>query len=279
MVRPVISFLTDFGPDGPAAICRGVMLGIARDAQIVDLAHGIRKYAIADGAYLLESAVPYLPVAIHLAVVDPGVGTERLPIAIRTVRGDILVGPDNGLLVPAAEALGGIVEARVLDNRSLMLPATSSTFHGRDIFAPVAAHLATGTPFEEVGRPLRADELVRLDEPEATVRDGGLDTTVIYVDSFGNVRFGASPDDLARAVGPLEADRPLVVEFAATDGSGPVAEPTAWQRTFGRVAVGRSLLFRDSLGRVALADNQADAAARLGVAPGRSARIIAGGEP
>jgi hypothetical protein len=277
MERPVISFLTDFGPDGPAPICRGVMLGIARDAQILDLAHGIRKYAIADGAYLLESALPYLPVGVHVAVVDPGVGTERRPIAIRAARGDALVGPDNGLLIPAAEALGGIAEARLLANRDLMLPVTSSTFHGRDIFAPVAAYLATGTPFAAVGPIVPATDLVRLALPTAVVRDRGLDTAVIYVDSFGNVRFAAAPDDLARAVGVLEAGRPLVVEFASADGAGATVERTAWQETFGRVPVGRSLLFRDSLGRVALADNQADAAARLGVAAGRLARITGEG--
>jgi S-adenosylmethionine hydrolase len=279
MQRPVISFLTDFGPDGPAAICRGVMLGIAPDAQIIDLAHGIRKYAISDGAYLLESAVPWLPVAVHVGVVDPGVGTERLPIALRVARGDRLVGPDNGLLIPAADALGGIEEARALENRDLMLPVTSSTFHGRDVFAPMGAHLATGVPLDRVGRALDPASLVRLPAATPRVEAGALRTQVIYVDSFGNVRFAATPDDLAQAVGGLGAGQPLAVEFAAAAGSPPVVERTAWQETFGRVPVGRSLLFRDSLGRVALADNQADAAGRLGVAPGRPATITAADPP
>src|SRR5687768_13490244 len=99
MERPVITLLTDFGPDGPAAICRGVILTIARDAQIVDIGHNVRKYAIRDGAFLLWCSVPYFPRAVHIAVVDPGVGTDRLPVALRTARGDILVGPDNGLLI------------------------------------------------------------------------------------------------------------------------------------------------------------------------------------
>lgn len=275
MERPFISFLTDFGPDGPAAICRGVMLGIARDAQIVDLAHGIRKYAIAEGAYLLESAVTYLPVGVHVAVVDPGVGTERLPIGLRAARGDLLVGPDNGLLVPAAERLGGVVEARVLENRALMLAVSSSTFHGRDIFAPIAAHLAAGTPFAAVGPTLPVGGLVRLAIPAPDVLDGALATSVLYVDSFGNVRLAAGPEDLERAVGPLEAGRPLVVSFEGMSGQPPVVERTTWQPTFGRVPVGTSLLFRDSLGRVALADNQGDAAGRLGVAPERRVRIAA----
>ena len=277
MERPFISFLTDFGPDGPAPICRAVMLGIARDAQIVDLAHGIRKYAIADGAYLLESAVPYLPVGVHVAVVDPGVGTERLPIGLRAVRGDILVGPDNGLLVPAAERLGGIVEARALENRAFMLPVASSTFHGRDIFAPIAAHLAIGTPFESVGPSLPVDKLVRLAIRAPEIEGDALETAVLYVDTFGNVRFAAGPDDLERAVGSLGAGRALVVEFPAADGHPAVIEQTTWQQTFGRVPVGVSLLFRDSLGRIALADNQGDAAGRLGIGPDRPVRITAAG--
>ena len=113
MSRPFISFLTDFGPDGPAAVCRGVMLAIAPDASIVDIAHGVRKFAIRDGAILFASALPYFRVGVAVGVVDPGVGTERLPIAIRTGRGDLLVGPDNGLFRPVAQALGGIMEARV----------------------------------------------------------------------------------------------------------------------------------------------------------------------
>jgi S-adenosylmethionine hydrolase len=276
MERPFISFLTDFGPDGPAAICRGVMLGIARDAQIVDLGHGIRKYAIADGAYLLESAVTYLPVGVHVAVVDPGVGTARLPIAVRAARGDFLVGPDNGLLLPAADRLGGIVEARALENRALMLAGTSATFHGRDVFAPIAAHLATGTPFPDVGRTLPVDGLVRLSIPEPEVSEGALLTAVLYVDSFGNVRFAAGPADLERAVGVLDPGRRLVVQLDAGANGEPVVERTTWQHTFGHVPAGASLLFRDSLGRVALADNQGDAAGRLGIVPRQRARIAAG---
>jgi S-adenosyl-L-methionine hydrolase (adenosine-forming) len=275
MARSFISFLTDFGADGPAPICRGVMLGIAPDAQILDVGHSIRKYAIADGAYLLAGAVPYLPVGIHVAVVDPGVGTERLPIAIRASRGDILVGPDNGLLMPAAEELGGAVQARALENRELMLPRTSSTFHGRDIFSPVAAHLATGTPFEAVGPELPVSGLVKLKPPEPEVADGELRTAVLYVDSFGNVKFAARPDDLARAIGPLEAGREVIVELDH-NGAGAVTERTTWEQTFGRVAVGKSLLFEDSLGGVSLADNQANAATRLGATVGARARIRGG---
>jgi S-adenosylmethionine hydrolase len=273
--RPFISFLTDFGPDGPAPICRGVMLGIAPDASIVDIGHSITKYAIAEGAYLLASAVPYFPVGVHVAVVDPGVGTERLPVGIRTARGDILIGPDNGLLIPAADALGGAVEARTLENKELMLPRTSSTFHGRDIFSPVAAHLSTGTAFAKVGPEIPVGGLVNLAPPEPEVTDGELKTAVLYIDSFGNVRFAVQPADLARAIGPLEAGRRVVVELDR-NGAGKLTERTTWEQTFGRVKLGQSLLFEDSLGRVSLADNQANAATRLGATVGTAARIRAG---
>lgn len=275
MPPPFISFLTDFGPDGPAAICRGVMLSIAPEVRIVDIGHSIRKYAIADGAYLMASAVPYFPIGIHVGVVDPGVGTERLPIAIRTARGDVLVGPDNGLLIPAAEKLGGAVEARALENRDLMLPRTSSTFHGRDIFSPVAAHLATGTPFASVGPEVPVGRLVQLAARAPQVADGELRTAVLYVDSFGNVRFAAEPADLAAAIGELKPGRGIAIEFEALNGAGSIVVKTTWQATFGRVPLGASLLFEDSLGRISLADNQGDAAARLGVAVERAARIRA----
>ena len=274
MERPVISLLTDFGPDGPAAICRGVMLGIARDAQIVDIGHNVRKYAIRDGAFLLWCSLEYLPVGVHVAVVDPGVGTDRLPIAIQAARGDILVGPDNGLLIPAARRLGGVTNAHVLENREYMLPVTTSTFHGRDIFAPVGAHLALGAAIESVGRALAPDELVDLRFPEPTVEPGELATAVLFVDSFGNARLGGKPADLAAALGPLEPGRPMALDLQ--DETGAVRrETTTWQRTFGGVRAGESLMYEDSFGLVSLADNQGNIAARLGLEPDLRVRIRA----
>ena len=269
MDRPVISFLTDFGPDGPAPICRGVMLTIARDAQIVDIGHNVRKYAIRDGAFLLWCALPYLPVGVHVAVVDPGVGTDRLAIAILTERGDYLVGPDNGLLIPAADRLGGIREARVLENRDLWLSGTtSSTFHGRDIFAPVGAHLATGRAFAEVGSVVTTESLVRLPWPAAAVRDGGLDTAVRYIDSFGNCRLAGEPADLEQAAGPLEPGRRFHLSIGESE---PMT--VTWQRTFGELPVGATLLYEDSFGTISLADNQGDVAGRLGLEVDRPVRI------
>jgi S-adenosylmethionine hydrolase len=266
--RPVIGFLTDFGSDSAAAICRGVMLGIARDAQIVDIDHGVRKFAIGDGAFLLWAALPWLPVGIHLAVVDPGVGTARRPIALRVQRGDVLVGPDNGLLMPAAERLGGIVEARTLDNPELTLEHRSSTFHGRDVFAPVAAHLAIGTAFTEVGSTIEPEALVQRTFPPPR-RDGdALAVDVLYVDSFGNVRLSARPSDLAR----LTAD-PGWFELHA--GGGLPSRRVALARTFGEVAEGEMLLYEDSNGLLAIGLNQDDAAAALRLAAGHRVRLRA----
>ncbi len=273
MTRPVITFLSDFGADGAAAICRGVMLGIVPDAQIVDISHSVRKYAIRDGAYLLWTALPWMPVGTHLAVVDPGVGTARRAIGLRSERGDHLVGPDNGLLIAAAEALGGIVEARALENPSYLLPGMSHTFHGRDVFAPAAAYLAAGRPFAAVGPAIDRGSLVELEPPSANVSAGGLETAVVYVDSFGNLRIASSRAELGAAIGPLEPGRRLAVTFGATAGAGSLRETATWSTSFGQVAAGDALLYEDSSGRLAFADNQGDAARRLGLAPGAHVRI------
>jgi S-adenosyl-L-methionine hydrolase (adenosine-forming) len=273
MERPIITFLTDFGLDGAAATCRGVMLSVCREAQIVDIGHTVRKYAIADGAWILRASLPYMPIGVHVAVIDPGVGTERRPIAIRVARGDVLVGPDNGLLLPPAGALGGAVEARILANRDYWLPATTATFHGRDIFAPVAAHLAAGTAaFQLLGPSLPLEELVRLPEPSASVRHGTLETAVSYIDSFGNVRLAGGRDDLAAAIGPLEGEPRLEIAVMGGDG-GAHGETTHFRGTFGHAPHGSSLLYVDSSGGLALADNQGNAAARLGLAVGDRVRI------
>jgi hypothetical protein len=269
--RPIITFLTDFGLDGAVATCKGVMLGICRDAQIIDVAHSIRKYAIRDGAFLLRFALPYVPVGVHVGVVDPGVGTARRPIAIRTGRGDVLIGPDNGLLPPAADALGGAVQARDLTNRDLWLPATSSTFHGRDIFAPVAAHLAAGdAAFEDVGEPLEVGRLTRLPEPVARASDGAIETVVTYVDSFGNVRLAGGADELTAAFDSLPDGAPLAVELG---GPNPVVEGARYATTFGAVEPGAPLVYVDSLGNLAMADNQGNISARLGIGHDRPVRI------
>jgi S-adenosylmethionine hydrolase len=252
---PLISFLTDFGLRDPSAgIMHGVVLDLVPDARIVDISHEVRKFAIRDGALLLWCALPYLPVGFHVAVVDPGVGTARLPIAIATGRGDVLVGPDNGLLPGAAGRLGGIRAVHVLEAGAYRLPVVSTSFHGRDIFAPAAAHLARGVPIAALGRALHPAALVSSPLAAAEVADGELRSRVVYVDTFGNVKLAGLRVDLEAALGPVVAGDRLEVVI------GDRAIHTSWQATFGDVAPGETLVYEDSYGRLCLAASQANAA-------------------
>jgi S-adenosylmethionine hydrolase len=263
MARPVVSLLTDFGVrDVSASICRAVVLGICPDAEVIDLTHDVRKYAIRDGALALWCALPYLPVGTHVAVVDPGVGTVRRPLALRAGRGDVLIGPDNGLLVPAAERLGGIAEARELANRDYRLPVVTTTFHGRDIFAPAAAHLARGVGFETLGPAVDPGTLVPSPHPAPRIGDGGVASEVFYEDTFGNVKLSALVADLREALG-----EPRGRTFdVALDGGQTLELP--WARTFGELAPGDPLLYEDSYGRACIGVNQGSAVATLGLRDG-----------
>jgi len=252
---PLISLLSDFGLRDPsAAIMRGVVLGIAPDARVVDISHEVRKFSIRDGALLLWCALPYLPVGFHVAVVDPGVGTARLPVAIATNRGDVLIGPDNGLLVAAAAKLEGIAAVHLLEAEAYRLPVVSTSFHGRDLFAPAAAHLARGIGIADLGRAIEPGSLVPTPIRDPAVRAGELGSSVVYVDTFGNVKLAGLRADLEAALGPLRpGDR-----LALTVRDRPIA--TTWQATFGDVAIGETLLYEDSYGRICLAASQANAA-------------------
>jgi S-adenosylmethionine hydrolase len=265
MARPFVSLLTDFGLRDPsAAICRGVVLGIAPDAEIVDISHEVRKYAIRDGALLLWCALPFLPVGAHVAVVDPGVGTARRPIALRVARGDYLVGPDNGLLLMAADKLGGIETAVELQNPAYRLPVVSTSFHGRDIFSPAAAHLVLGVPLDRLGPAVDPASLVRLPIPEPRVTPGALEAHVIYVDTFGNVKLTALAPALREALGDVPFGTPVELEFRPP-GAAARSVPATWAATFGAVGPAAPLLYEDSYGRLCLAVNHGDAAATLGL--------------
>lgn len=273
MDRPFVSILTDFGDREPsAAICAGVVLSICPDAHVLELTRTIRPFAIRDGAVSLAAAVPYLPVGIHMAVVDPGVGTERLPIAVRTARGDVLVGPDNGLLGLAAARLGGAVEARAITDPAYHLPAVTNSFHGRDIFAPVAAHLARGVPLASFGPEISLADLVELHLPGSEARPGELATAVVYVDGFGNIKLAGGPAELHAALGDIADGALLAVAFPEADGT-PRTETIPWQDTFGRVPVGSLLIYEDSLGRLCIAENQGSAGRRLSLSEDRPVSI------
>lgn len=260
--RPFVSLLSDWGVRDPSpAICRGVVLSIAPDALIVDISHEVDKFNIRHGALLLWCALPFLPIGAHVAVVDPGVGSDRRPIAIETARGDYLVGPDNGLLLPGAQRLGGIERVHAIENTQYLLPVLSSTFHGRDLFTPAGAHLALGVPLEYIGPPVDPAGLAALDWPQVGVRPGELETAVIYRDTFGNLKLAGLTADLHEALGGIERGEELAVRVAS--GGRRRTERVSWAQTFSDVAVGECLLYEDSYGRLCLARNQGSAAEAL----------------
>ena len=262
---PFVSLLSDFGSRDPSAgIMRAVVAGICPEANVVDISHDVDKFSIRNGALLLWSAAPYLPVGAHVAVVDPGVGTDRKGVVLQTARGDYLVGPDNGLLMPAAARLGGIMAAHLLEEPRYALPDVSTSFHGRDIFAPAGAHLAAGVPIDELGRAVDPRRLLDLEWPRPEVRPGTLRTQAIYIDTFGNVKLSALADDLAGALPGLRLGEPLLVRVG--QGSTRREVPLTWAATFGEVPEGAPLLTADSYGRVALSVHQGSAATAYGVA-------------
>lgn len=254
-----ISFTTDYGlTDGFVAVCHGVIARVAPAVRIIDITHQVAPGDVARGAIVLAQTVPHLPAAVHLAVVDPGVGTDRRAIAIGTP-GGILVGPDNGLLIRAAAALGGILQVVALTEQSWFAPTVAPTFHGRDIFAPVAARLALGADLSAGGPRVDQDSLVRLPDPVVTVCNGWVDAEVTSVDRYGNVQLAAR----AEVIAPL-GDRLKV-------GSMPAARTT----TFGNAPAGALLVFLDSTGHVALGINGGRAVVALSVMPGDIVRITA----
>jgi S-adenosylmethionine hydrolase len=261
VARP-ISFLTDYGYDDEfAGVCRAVIAGIAPDAPLIEISHGVRRHDVDQGAAMLANALPFAPAGVHLAVVDPGVGTDRRAVAVRATQEDrLLVGPDNGLLWPALERFGGAAEAVDIGRSPVRLEPVSATFHGRDIFAPVAAHLAAGMSLETVGEPLDTAELVRLERPAPQVDGPQLTATVAYVDTFGNSTLAASPE-LATELG-VELGTPLAIE------AGGASHEATYEITFGNVAEGALIVYITASGGLALAVNRGSAAERLGLSPG-----------
>ena len=232
MTSPLISFLSDYGlGDDFVGVCHGVIAQGCPQARVIDLTHGIPAHDVRAGALILARALPYLPIGVHLAVVDPGVGGPRRAVAIATGDGRRLVGPDNGLLGPAARAAGGAVAAVDLAGSRLSRAPMSATFHGRDVFAPVAAGLAAGMALEEVGEPLDPGSLVALALPAPERRDGGLLAHVVYVDGFGNLQLDAAATELG-ALGVAPG-----AETAVRVGPG-AGHRARYERTFADVEPG-----------------------------------------
>lgn len=263
-------FLTDFGVEAESVgVCKAVIKGICPEAEIVDLCHGIPPYDVVAGALALEAAAAYLPAGgIVLAVVDPGVGTARRAVAVSAGKGHILVGPDNGLLWPAAKAMGGVTAAYAIANPAYMLHPVSFTFQARDIFAPAAAHLAAGVALESLGDRLDPTELVRLSWPLPRRVGDWLEVEVLAFDQFGSARLSARPSDLSQ-IGVAAGD---LVAAELVEG---VALPRSllFGRTFADVNPGEPVLLADSDGRLLLAVNQGDAAAQYGLRKGLKLRI------
>ena len=265
-MNETITFLTDFGvQDDFVGVCHGVMKRIAPGVEIVDITHGIPPQHVLQGAIVLANTLPYMPEGIHLAVVDPSVGTNRRAVVLRGGDGRLFVGPDNGLLVPAAEKLGGIAGAWQLANEEYMLRPVSPTFHGRDVFSPAAAHLACGVDPEELGPVVAPDELVRLEVPEPEVRQSMLRATILYIDRFGNMQLNLTREHAAVAAietgSRVELRPPLARYYAIAT------------RTFADARPGDLILYEDSYGNLAIAINGGDAARMFQVRPGDEVRI------
>ncbi|WP_445148111.1 SAM hydrolase/SAM-dependent halogenase family protein [Baekduia sp. Peel2402] len=254
MPRP-ITFLSDYGlADDFVGVCHAVMLRIAPEARIVDLTHGLDRHDVRTAAMVLRRALPFSAPGVHLAVVDPGVGATRRAIALRTTEEDrILIGPDNGLLSLAAQRFGGIAEVIDIGRSPHRLEPVSATFHGRDIFAPVAAHLAAGAELADAGDPIDADEIVRLDMPLAFQDEDELFAHAVGFDRFGNIMLDVEHAELTGS------------GFRLGHGVDVNGRPGMYATTFADVAPGELILYEDAYKTLALAVNRGSARELLGV--------------
>lgn len=263
--RP-ITFLSDYGyEDEFAGVCRAVIAQIVPGAPLIDLSHGIARQDVRQGAIVLANSLPSCPPGVHLAVVDPGVGSPRRAVAVAAAEDRFLIGPDNGLLSPALERLGGALAAVELSKSPFRLEPVSATFHGRDLFAPVAAHLALGARLEEAGESIDPSSLAALDLPTPEIGADRVVAHALHVDGYGNVTLdleGSMLDD-----GPLRPGE--AIELRAPDGRFEAV----WARTFDDVGPGEVLLFQDSSGALALAVSGGSAAGLLNLAPEREVTL------
>jgi S-adenosylmethionine hydrolase len=250
-----VTFLSDYGlVDDFVGVCHGVIARIAPGVQVVDITHGIGRHDVRAGALVMRRALPFFPPGVHLAVVDPEVGGRRRAIAVRTAEEDrLLVGPDNGLLSLAAQRFGGAVEAVDIGRSQHRLRPVSATFHGRDLFAPVAAHLALGEPLAEAGDPIDPGDLVSLHMPLARAEADEIVAHAVAFDRFGNVMLDVEHEELASS--GLRLGHPVRVNGV----------PAKFGLAFVDVEPGGLLLYEDAYRTLALAVNRGSAAEFLGV--------------
>jgi S-adenosylmethionine hydrolase len=253
----VVTFLSDYGiGDEFVGVCHGVIARLAPDVRVIDLTHGVERHDVRAGALMLRDALPYMPPGVHLAVVDPEVGGTRRAVALRCADEErYLVGPDNGLLTLAAERFGGVDEVVDIGHSPWRLEPVSATFHGRDLFAPVAARLALDEPLGEAGEPLDAADLVPLELPTARVEAGDLVAHAVAADRFGNVTLDASRAQLAEAGVRLGDEVDVVAYHGARRGR--------YARTFVEVGPKQLVVYEDARGNLALAINRGSAEAEL----------------
>jgi hypothetical protein len=258
----IVTFLTDFGlQDDFVGTCHGVIARLAPDVRVIDVTHGIAPQAVLQGALVLRNTLPYMPIGVHLAVVDPGVGGDRRAVGVQAADGRVFVGPDNGLLMLAADDVG-VAAAHELTDARFRLANVSRTFHARDVFAPAAAQLATGVPLAEFGNAIEPSQLVRLDLPEPDVAPDRISGTVLAIDRFGNVATNLRREHLPAAPGErIEVELPLDRYYAT------VAE------TFADAGAGELILYEDSYAMITLAISSGDAATLTGVMIGDMIRI------
>jgi S-adenosylmethionine hydrolase len=262
----IVTLLTDYGRDDDfVGVCHGVIRSIEPNVGIVDITHGIPRYGVRQGAIVLRNTLPYMPVGVHMAVVDPQVGTERRALALSTADGRILVGPDNGLLSLAWARCGGVDLVVDITRSQHRMEPVSATFHGRDIFAPVAAHLAAGAELADAGDPLEPRELAVVDLPEPRREDDRIVAHALVVDRFGNAGLNVDHDDLAGTGITLGGTVELEVlgeRYLAT-----------YAQTFADVTPGELLVYEDAYRTLAVAINRGDAAATLGLRPDAEVRL------
>lgn len=258
--RPTIVFMTDFGTANDAvAICRAVIYGIAPDVRLTDITHQVTPYSIEEGSRFLAGVTPYYPPGtVFLVVVDPGVGTSRKAVIVKSKKGQYFVLPDNGLMTPVIER-DRLDSAREITNPAWMIQsAVSSTFHGRDIFSPAAAHLAAGWDYHLAGPEV--EQLVQLTPKSSTTTDRGIEGDIIGLDDpFGSLVTDIPGDELKK-LGYSLGDKVTV-----RINKKPVSLP--YVRTFMDVPVGESLLYIDSRGRVGIANNEGNYSKKFGIAP------------
>ncbi len=254
-----ISFLSDYGHgDEFVGVVHSVIRSIAPDVRVIDISHDIAPHDVRAGGLALARSAPYMAPGIALAVVDPGVGTDRRAVAVEVADGGAyLVGPDNGLLAPAVALIGGATGAVVLDNPEYHLEILGPTFDGRDVFGPAAAHLCLGVPLTELGTPVDPAQLLPGLLPVGEQQpDGTFATEVLWIDRFGNAQINIGPDDLV--------GWPEVIEVSG----GRVTRNATRVRTFADIPTGGFGLITDSYGLLALAVDQASAAAELELSEG-----------